>query len=264
MKNVLLLVHDDTGQESRLQASLDLTRALDGHLSCLDVTIPAAVNGDYYGIAAVALLDDERTREAENKTALLARLAREDVRWDWNDATGTLADAVLDAAALADLIVLSRKLSDDRDPDMRDVASRVLMHAHTPVVAVPDTLERFAFDRALVAWDGQASAAATLRACVPLLALAHTVEIFMAHDGGERTEAADAAEYLSRHGIHASVRTIVDGLTPPDRLIETECARFEADYIVMGGYTHGRLLEAFGGVTKRMLARCAVPLVLSH
>ena len=27
MKNVLLLVHDDQGQEARLQAALDLTRA---------------------------------------------------------------------------------------------------------------------------------------------------------------------------------------------------------------------------------------------
>eukprot|EP01037_Dinobryon_pediforme_P037902 gene37902-45620_t len=99
MKTVLLLVHDDTGQESRLQAALDLTRALDGHLSCLDVAVPATVDGDYYGIAAVALLEDERTREAENKTALVARLEREDVRWDWTDATGTLADAVIDAGA---------------------------------------------------------------------------------------------------------------------------------------------------------------------
>ena len=37
MKNILLLVHDDPGQEARVQAALDLTRALDGHLTCLDV-----------------------------------------------------------------------------------------------------------------------------------------------------------------------------------------------------------------------------------
>ncbi|MGY2736322.1 hypothetical protein [Sphingomonas sp. UYP23] len=151
MKNVLLLVHDDTGQESRLQAALDLTRALDGHLSCVDVVVPASINGDYYGIAAVGLLEDERTREVGNKTELVARLAREDVRWNWIDATGTLADSVLEAAELADLIVLSRKLADDRDPDMRDVAGRVLMHARTPIVAVPETLTRFAVGRALVA-----------------------------------------------------------------------------------------------------------------
>ncbi|GHH07825.1 universal stress protein UspA [Sphingomonas sp. AAP5] len=264
MKNVLLLVHDDTGQESRIQAALDLTRALDGHLSCVDVVVPATLNGDYYGIAAVGLLEDERTRESENKTEIVARLAREDVRWDWTDATGPLADSVLDVAKLADLIVLSRKLTDDRDPDMRDVASRVLMQARTPIVAVPDTLTRLALARVLIAWDGQGSAAATLRACVPLLALADAVEIFMARDGGERTEPTEAAEYLSRHGIHATIRTIDDGLTAPDRLIEAEAERFNADYILMGGYTHGRLLETFGGVTKRMLGICKLPLVLSH
>jgi hypothetical protein len=37
MKNILLLVHDDVGQEARLQVALDVTRALTGHLESLDV-----------------------------------------------------------------------------------------------------------------------------------------------------------------------------------------------------------------------------------
>jgi nucleotide-binding universal stress UspA family protein len=32
----------------------------------------------------------------------------------------------------------------------------------------------------------------------------------------------------------------------------------------MGAYSHGRLLEAFGGVTKRMLNKSNLPLVLGH
>jgi hypothetical protein len=39
MRNILLLVHDDDGQQSRLHAALDLTRAVEGHLRCLDVTL---------------------------------------------------------------------------------------------------------------------------------------------------------------------------------------------------------------------------------
>lgn len=38
MKNVLLLIHDDDGQEARLQVTLDLTRALDGHLTCVSTS----------------------------------------------------------------------------------------------------------------------------------------------------------------------------------------------------------------------------------
>ncbi len=169
MKNVLLLVHDDEGQEARLQAALDLTRALDGHLSCIDVALFPAMVGDIYspGIAEAMLLTDEREREGKNKTALEARLAHEDVSWDWTDVTGNFVDGVCDVAMLSDIIVLNRKLDQFPYPDMRDVASRILMHARAPIVAMPDDCKRLDLKRALIAWDGQASAAATLRACVP-------------------------------------------------------------------------------------------------
>lgn len=265
MKNILLLVHEDEGQEARLQTALDLTRALEGHLSCIDVSILPVLVGDYdSGLGEAMLLADEREREGRNKAALEARLAHEDVAWDWMDYTGTLAEGVLEAAALADLIVLNRKLDAFPYPDMRAVASRILMHARKPIVAVPDTLERFELGRALIAWDGQGSAAATMQACVPLLALAKEVEIFMVRDGAQKTEPTEAAEYLSRHGIHASIKILEDGLHAPDQLIADECARWRADYVVMGAYSRGRLMEAFGGVTKRMLTNSTLPLVLGH
>src|SRR3569623_1538215 len=265
MKNILLLVHDDDGQEARLQAALDLTRAVNGHLSCVDVAVLPAVTGSFYDDGGAAMLVKiENEREAGNKTKLTARLAHEDVSWDWVDVTDSLANAVLDSAPLSDLIVLYRKLDAFPYPDMRDIASRILMHAHKPVVAVPDTLPRFDFARALIAWDGQASAAATMRACVPLLALADEVEIFMAEEGSERVDPTEAAEYLSRHDIHASIRVVARGDAAPDDLIAAECARWSADYVVMGAYSHGQLMEAFGGVTKRMLDNSKVPLVLGH
>jgi len=193
-----------------------------------------------------------------------ARLANEDVPWDWTDVTGALAESTVAAAALADIIVLNRQLDAFPYPDMRDIASRILMQARTPVLAVPDSLKRLTLDRALIAWDGQASCVATMRAAVPLLALAKEVEIFMTRDGSERAEPAEAAEYLSRHGIHATVRIIHDGLHAADRLIADEAERWGADYIVMGAYSHGRVMESFGGVTKRMLSKSSLPLVLGH
>ncbi|PZU07839.1 universal stress protein [Sphingomonas sp.] len=264
MKNILLLVHDDEGQEARLQAALDLTRALDGHLACLDVAMIANIAGDYDGIGSAMLIADERDREAVNKTALQARLASEDVVWSWSDVTGFAAEAMLDAAALADLIVLNRKLDHFPYPEMQDIASRIVMKARKPVVAVPDNVRGFKLSRALIAWDGQASAVATMQACVPLLTRAEEVQIFMARDGAEQTEPREAAEYLSRHGIHASIRIVDDGLTAADELIADEAANWHADYILMGAYGRGRLMETFGGVTKRMLAHSKLPLILGH
>lgn len=267
MKNILLLVHDDEGQEARFQAALDLTRALDGHLTCIDVIdFPVGLAGDYYSGAghAALLVDVSREREARNKAVLEKRLANEGVPWTWIDTVDSISSAVLDAAALADVIVLNRKLDSHHQPNMHEIASSVVMQARKPVVAVPETITRMPLGRALIAWDGQSSCAATVRACVPLLVLAEEVEIFTIRDGSERTEPTEAAEYLSRHGIHATVRIIDDGLTAADKLINEECARWSADYVVMGAYGRGRLIEAFGGVTKRMLATSERPIVFGH
>lgn len=83
MKNILLLVHDDEGQEARLQAALDLTRAIGGHLQCIDVTPFPVIAGDLYaGFGETAVMLDERDSEARNKTHITARLAKEDVSWN--------------------------------------------------------------------------------------------------------------------------------------------------------------------------------------
>jgi nucleotide-binding universal stress UspA family protein len=266
VKNIFLLVHNDGGQEARLQTALDLTRAFAGHLTCVDVSImPVLFDDDYSGAGGGMLLADEREREGKNKATIEARLGHEGVSWDWIDTVGNPAKCVLGAATLADLIVLNRKLDGFPNPDMRDIASQILMHARKPIVAVPDGLKRFEFGRALIAWDGRPSVEATMRACVPLLKLASDVRIVMACKPNDDSNGHDAAEYLSRHGIHANVRLRVDdGLHAIDTVLEDACAEWHPDYILMGAYSHGRLMEAFGGVTKGMLTKSKLPLVLGH
>jgi nucleotide-binding universal stress UspA family protein len=210
------------------------------------------------------VIEVELEREAKNRARVEKRLLSESLSWTWIDVTNTLADGVLEAASLADLIVLSRKLDSHSGPDMLGISSSIVMHAGKPVVAVPENTRRMALGRALIAWDGQSSCAATVRACVPLLALADDVEIFMVRDGSEMTEPLEAAQYLSQHNVHAEVRIIEGDHRQVNELIAEECSRFGADYILMGAYGRGRLIEAFGGVTKRLLAASTVPLVLGH
>ena len=81
MKNILLLVHDDAGQEARLQAALDLVRALDGHIHCLDVAmLTPLIDCPYDGLGQALLIEDEYKCEQENKVKLEQRLQHEDER----------------------------------------------------------------------------------------------------------------------------------------------------------------------------------------
>ena len=69
MKNVLVLIHDDAGQEARLQAALDVVRNLDGHLACLEVA-GISLEQAYPGPeAAVKIVEREMEGDAANRAA---------------------------------------------------------------------------------------------------------------------------------------------------------------------------------------------------
>lgn len=267
MKNVLVLMHDDAGQEARFQCALDLTRAIGGHLTCLDVTMLPVVIEDHgmFG-AAATLIADEQAGEARNRTRMQARIADEEVPYDWIDVTGDLAGSLRAASAMIDVIVVNRQLDSSQYPDMLGTAAEVIVKSGKPVLAVPEAARRFdAFGAALVAWDGSREAEAALRAAVPLLQRAAHVTILEVDDGSIKVAAFDAAEYLSRNGIKARILRRTADRDIPSTIILDEAERMAAAYIVMGGFGHSRFAQAMlGGVTRRMLRESPVPLFLAH
>ena len=139
MKTVLLLVHDDEGQEARLQAALDATRALDGHLTCLHVTEFRPIVGDAYGMSgSVMLLEVTKEMEAENREKIEKRLASEDVPFDWIEMTSALGPAIEQAADLADLIVVNGALPNYFQPEVRRLVERLVTKTRKPLLAVRD------------------------------------------------------------------------------------------------------------------------------
>ncbi len=266
MKNVLLLAHDDAGEEARLQAALDLTRALSGHLTCLDIVqLPTMVGIDPMGGSAdVAILDVLRQREATNRARTEARLTNEDVPWSWVDATGDIASLLKAQSGLADIIVLNTALATNIDLNMRAVVSDVVAGSGKPIVAVPETARGLAtHGNALIAWNGSSEVADTMRAVTPLLALAKTVTLvkFGNPDG---LSAEEGATYLSRHGIEARI-DYRDAPSDVSEALIALCGDRRPSYCVMGAYSHARLRETlFGGVTRRMLTESPVPLILGH
>lgn len=267
MKAVLLLVHDDAGQEARLQAALDLTRAVEGHLTCVDITPIPEFAGDMGGAVQAMMLEAEREVETANRATLEQRLAGEEVAWDWIDVTGVFTQGLLREAGLADVIVLNCKRDTVMKPEARGVVASVVTEGACPVLAVPDSARGFNPNLpAIVAWDGSAPCMATLRASVPLLSLAQTVTLLVVDDGAARGAPAEAAAvYLSRHGVHAVIEHVASDGAKPDALILTACAAQGAGYCVMGAFGHGRLREElFGGVTRRMLDAGELPLLLGR
>jgi nucleotide-binding universal stress UspA family protein len=267
MKNVLLLVHDDDGQEARIQAALDATRALGGHLTCVHVTEFAPVVGDAFGMSgAIAVLEVEQESESAHRAVIERRIARENVPFDFVEMTGDLDACIEEAGRLADLIVVNSEMAQLFQRGVYGLVERLVVKSDKAILSVATEWGFRPADPVLVAWDGSGPASAAVRAAVPLLKLSESVVLYEVDDGKLADEAEDAASYLSRHGIYAEIvrdRAPSTDFVEPLLLSKMESGRF--GWAVMGAFSKSRLREGlFGGTTKRVLKEAPIPLLIAH
>jgi nucleotide-binding universal stress UspA family protein len=264
MKSILLLVSPEAGFDARLDAALAIARATGAHLTALQVVdmtmheMYPSLTGPIY---LTSYLTELETFSREGRVRVEKRLSHEDVSWDFVNQTSDHIGNALRLGSLADLIVCSQP-----DPLFPDFNSLV-MASHTPMMVIPTKLKTFdPTGRAMVAWNGSFEAANALRAAIPLLKLSAAVTLItVGKSDKDAFPSTDALQYLSRHGINAELREDTEtGAFIADRL-HVEATAIHATWMVLGAYSHSRLLEAvFGGVTRRVLREMDIPVLLSR
>ena len=268
MRSILLHIADDESLEARTQAALDLARAFDGHLSCLQAApYEYGVPGDFYGGMLADMVPILREAAEKLRKQCESRLAPEDVRWSWDHEDGRAHEHLLRQSSLSDIVVLGSREPLSKGPSL--LARYLILRLRTPMLLVPEHVNGLnCTGAAVVAWDGSAEASRALKAAVPLLSKARSVvlaSVLGESDSGIDLPAVEGAEYLSRHGIacemvehsfeHGSVAEVLTDVA----------ARREAAYLVMGAYGHSRFVETvLGGVTREIFDKPPLPIFTCH
>lgn len=270
MKSVLLYVNDDTGLEARLQAALDVTRAVGGHLRCLR-TNPYNPQMAFDGVTGMSVVYDvaKLSREADQKLRedIEGQLTDEDVPWTYDEVNASPARGLARNSALADIMVLSSASGIEDNVLPVGILGDVLFNTHVPVLVQPDGVKKFdAAGPAVVAWNGSFESGNALRAAVPMLHLASAVHILTVdEDKDHDLPPLAASEYLSRHGITSEVHSMSAKKPSVEAVLLSTIDALKASYMVMGAYGHSRAREfLFGGVTRSLFGDCPVPLIVSH
>jgi nucleotide-binding universal stress UspA family protein len=269
MKTIIVHIEADDGQDARLQAAFDLVRAFGGHLTCVQVTPYAAYAMGEPGIGAfpiTTLIEAIEAQRREQRSLIEARLRHEGVSWDWISRDGDAAERIVEAARLGDVVVMSSGPFQQLAGMRLAVTGDVAVHAPAPVVAVaPGSRGIAVTGAALIAWDGSQEAALAMRAALPMLRLAETVDILTVEEKATDFRARNAASFLSRHGISAEVIERSDGGQTIETVIRGVLVERRSAWLVQGAYGHSRLRQTlFGGVTRGLLADAPVPLVMAH
>ncbi len=262
-------------------AAPDGADALEGAIACaarwgahLDVVCVSAIQFDPpvmvmpdLPVTTGGLMEESVEELAEAEDRVRRRLSTEGFGWSVTSraepATGA-ARSVTEAARFADLAVLPRREESAQVP-FHTILETMLYTSRVPLLTVPDS---FAPAPATVclAWDGSDVALAAVRAAMPFLHGAETVEIVTVDpDAATDTSARQLAVMLDRHGVPAEVTELPRrGQRVPEILVSHAADR-DADLIVMGAYGTRRLREILlGGVTRAMLETAPVPLFLAR
>lgn len=276
MKTILLHVQDDERVDVRVENALAIARAAGAHLDVLHVT-PERAEAVFESFGGIDVdgqgLKNLRAAEDALEARVRAELANEDVSWDYVRLIGSVSGSLTAGAALADLIVTGRAgHSSNGGKSKPEILLGDLLHAsRTPIFVRGDRQERFdPKGKAIIAWDGSFEAANAVRAGLGMLKLASEVEVVRVTEGGEEVApglypVTRVLEYLSRNGIHANYIRIaeIDGEVST-ALIE-HADKLGAGLLVMGAYSHSRIMERlFGGVTSVMLRSCPIAILAAH
>src|SRR5450830_263413 len=278
MYNTIVVHVDDSHQlESRLRVAAGLARQHEGHL------VGSAVTGisrsDFLTLGAspmAALPDNEFELLRERASAQLMRFAGQMERlgvasWEQRIVEDDAEHALVLESRYADLVVLSRGVpSRSRLRLSTDLPEYVALHGSRPVLIVPDDYPQDVVGSTIViGWNASMEATRAVTAALPQLKLARSVLLALINPEGlmERhgeQPGGDMALYLARHGVNVDiVRERSDAGTAPALL---GLARDSgADLLVAGAYGHSRYREwVAGGVTRSLLDRMTLPLMMAH
>jgi nucleotide-binding universal stress UspA family protein len=177
-------------------------------------------------------------------------------------------------AGVHDLVVLGQ--TDRSAPSTTlDVAipEQVLMHGGTATLVVPAAgrFERVG-QNVLIAWNATRESARALHDAMPVLRRARLVHLMCLERESDlrhvtRLQINDARDWLVRHGVelHIHQEPVRGGAGDVGEALLTRADDLGADLVVTGGYGHSRMAEfLLGGVTRRLLSRMTVPVLLSH
>lgn len=168
-------------------------------------------------------------------------------------------------ARFSDLVVCA-KPKPDRDPATALTLNAALMEGGRPILLMPSAPVGRLGTRIAVFWNGSTEAARAIHSALPFLREAGSVTVLAAEADETDDFGSDVlVRYLGHHGVSATAHRFTPKGREEGASLLGEAAAVNADFLVMGAYTHSRLRQLIlGGVTRHVMSNATIPVLLSH
>jgi nucleotide-binding universal stress UspA family protein len=147
---------------------------------------------------------------------------------------------------------------------------KILLESGGPLLIIPNDWEGEAIGQHIViGWNATRAARHAVADSLAFLGAARSVTVLLIdpeeHWGHGQTPGADVALYLTRHGAPVTVEKLRTRGSPVAEALLGFVETRAVDLLVLGAYSHARVRELIlGGVTRTLLARVPVPVLISR
>jgi len=211
----------------------------------------------------IELQTRQATKDLAEAEAAFKGVAGTRNRVEWRQALASPTAHVLEQARAADLIVAARPNLETATNPMWVDGGELVMDAGRPVLFVPPHADYLAAKRIVVGWKDSREARRAVWDSLPFLKAAE--DVILVSTESERDSLADVKNYLTAHGVKASLLKRPNPTGPVGDEIVTVAKLEGADLIVTGAYGHSRTREwAFGGVTQQLLHHSPICCLMAH
>ena len=298
LRDILVCLDATVAGDGRLELALNLAQMDKAHLTAVyallepresavptvDAGLPPMVFGPVSPEGARAIGGQpisaappaERLVQETERAGIVEQRFREELPLrtldgEWHMLDHTDLAKLIALAKAADLTILVQYPGSDPDFVTWLRPDDVMIETGRPVLVVPyiGIFERVG-RRVLVTWDGTREANRALHDALPLIGAAEAVTVLHvgAHQADldrDRPWLERIVHHLQRHGIKAQAEERPRGSLAISDLLLSRAAELGADMIVAGAYHHSHLRETlFGGVSRDLLNRTTLPVLMSH
>lgn len=285
LKDVLVYVDQAESALISLRLAADLAIRHGSRLTALYVREPNAEQLHWHRSAEAELVSAKDLHELEHsieramqaaaerlETSLTALTRGHDIEARLQMVDGVAAELVPQYARYADLCIVGRELPEEPAAINYTFSEQLLFVTGRPVLFVPPVAALSTLGRHIaVAWNSSRPATRSLNDALPLIERADKTTVVMVNPSGfidaHRAPPGERiVEHLRHHGavVEAVRMEEVSSGSIADAL-QTKAHALGADLIVAGAFGHPRLWEKLlGGVTRDLMARMTLPILMSH
>ena len=184
----------------------------------------------------------------------------------WRQEVGREDEMVANFGRVSDLIVIAQPRGEAERPSLMTLHA-ALFETGKPVLLAPSTAPEQIGKKVVISWNGTAEAARAIEGALPLLRIAEKVVIVSVETENTRNRVtgAELASQLNWHGVQSELKAVSPSARSVGEAVVTECENENADLLVMGAYTHSRLIQIIlGGVTRHVIAETKIPVLMAH